>query len=278
MFRKVLIPLDGSELADKVLGPVDRILRDQTVGVVDLLQVVPPEDGAEARSVAEEHMKGVRKQLSANSIPASITVEEGDPAEKILAHVREHQPDLVAMATHGRSGVQRWLRGSVAERVLRHCSVPLLLCNPTSLGPDAPQNPFGKILVPLDGSELAAGILALVGAVARIYDSEVVLLRIASFAVADEKQMRLRNEDDIIATLQPLAEQLAAVGIEKVSLRASFGAPAVQILDQADREDVDLVALSTHGRSGLSRWWFGSVAEAVLRHCRCPVLVRRIAP
>lgn len=271
MFGKILLPLDGSELADRVLGWVDQLLRDQRVGVVTLLRVVNPDSDDSA--AAEDHLKAVRKRLSEHEIPTSIHVERGKPSEKILELAADH--DLVAMSTHGRSGLKRLLRGSVAEQVLRACPTPLLLINPHT---DLPSGtaPFQRILVPVDSGDYGARILPVAGELARVYGAKIILFRVENFAVEDGlvTQLRLRSQEEVLASLEPLADGLRQLDLE-VECQAALGDPRVEMLDLLERDDADLVAMATHGRAGLQKWWFGSVAEALVRHSPKPLFLHR---
>jgi nucleotide-binding universal stress UspA family protein/sporulation protein YlmC with PRC-barrel domain len=285
MQRRILVPLDGSTLADQVIAQLRRLLVRSDHETV-LLTVVPgdpdPVKLDRARQDARDHLAGVRDALIDQGALASVEVLVGSPAEQIVEHARRIEADLVVMATHGRSGLSRFVRGSVAEAVIRACPAPVLVANPRAVDVSGPGGELrlGKLLVPLDGSAESQQVLPLVEAVAKRYDAEVLLLRVewvpplATHATASAPAL-LRSMDEIAAALEPVRQQLAAQGIRARAL-AGHGPEALTILDTADREQVDLVVMSTHGRSGLSRWLFGSVAEQVLRHCTRPLLVRRV--
>jgi nucleotide-binding universal stress UspA family protein len=183
------------------------------------------------------------------------------------------------MSTHGRSGVERWVRGSVAERVLRRATVPLLLANPfslaTRLGETAP--PFQKILVPLDGSDGAMMVLPRVEAIARLFSAEVILLHVVPGLPFDADLVGALEERELEG-LGLLERATNALPRATIRVRLEHGIAADAILQTVVEEDVDLLAMTTHGRHGpLVRWTFGAVAEDVFRHARCPVLVERVA-
>lgn len=203
---------------------------------------------------------------------ADTALARGDAAAGILARIDATHPGLVAMATHGRSGVARFVRGSVAERVLRACPAPLLLANPAGL--EAPRWPWRKLLVPLDGSDHAARVLPVVERLASALRAGVTLLRVDPYLAPLEARSEGYDPERAAASLEPVRRRLEAAGVA-TRVRVTLGVEADQILRAA--EDVDLVALTTHGRSGLSRWLFGSVAEHVLRHCPRPLVVVRDA-
>lgn len=278
MFQKILVPLDGSRLAARVLGPVRRLLGPGAQ--LTLLRVVEPQSEAEhdrtpAVEAAIKAQLVQTRELLGDGASIEAQVLRGDPADEIARYARDAGQDLVAMATHGRSGVERWVRGSVAERVLRACEVPLLLCNPFALEP-RDRGPFERVLVPLDGSPTSARIVPLVEQVARAHASRVTLLRVEPMIISEVPSPvvsgSLWDPAPLESSLEPQRAALAAAGVP-VEARAAYGVVAAEVLRAA--READLLAMTTHGRSGVSRWWFGSVAEQVLRHAPCPLLVLR---
>jgi nucleotide-binding universal stress UspA family protein len=179
------------------------------------------------------------------------------------------------MSTHGRSGIERWVHGSVAERVLRRSPAPLLLANPFTFAKRPEQAPpFQRIVVPLDGSENAAMALPRAATLARFFSAEVVLLHVVPEALADGELVGAVHERELEG-LELLEAARGALSPLVVRTRLERGVPANVILDVVADEHADLLAMTTRGRSGATRWTFGSVAEDVLRHARCPVLVER---
>lgn len=282
MFRKVLVPLDGSELSESALVPLHRLLAQAEGARATLLHVLPEglegEERRRAREAASAALAEVRERVAGWPLQCDTTTVEGDPAGAILDAVEQLHPDLVAMATHGRSGLQRLVRGSVAERVLRHATVPLLLVNPHDLEDE--QAGFDKILVPLDGSALADQVLPFAIALAQAFGAAVTLARVEAIEpyVSDPLagvplvKPRVWDAAAVSETLAPQLSRLRAAGIE-AKIEARIGEAAHEIVSLA--EEHDLVALSSHGRTGASRWWFGSVAEQVVRTCRRPLLLLR---
>ena len=282
--KKILVPLDGSKFADRILGQVRRILLREDAEV-RLLRVLPAPLTYEAsltsqRKMVDEaqgHIEAHCKALSDEGARVSFaTVSSADPADKILEYAVKYRPSLIAMSTHGRTGLRRWTRGSVAERVLRRSPFPLLLWNPFRSRTGKQATPrFAKILVPLDGSEQSAGILPLVTELARLYESRVLLFYVAEIypVAGDFPVVQLpMPPKDVARLLEPYRKRLKGISVRTSTM---IGTPALSILDVAKKEGADLIAMTTHGRSGLSRWAFGSVAEQVLRHCPYPLLVQR---
>lgn len=281
MLKKILVPLDGSELADRILTHVRRILLREDAEVM-LLTVLPPEAATEDERTrawrieeASGHLMGELKKLGQAGARARYDLMTGDPAAQVLAFADTWQPGLIAMSTHGRTGLERWARGSVAERVLRRSEHPVLLANPR--GFDGKEARFRRILVPLDGTDTSAAILPVVEEFASRYESEVILLHAAAAytAFAEYPNVEVRpSADELRDLMEPYRERLERANV-KSRVYILYEDPAQAILHVAAADAVDLVAMTTHGRSGISRWVFGSVAEKVLRNCPCPVLASR---
>ncbi len=284
--KKILVPLDGSKTSDRILDQVRRILLRKDVEL-RLLRVLPEplsyqEDPDRRKRLveAQSHLERHCEALEAQGARAGYaTVPAGDPASRILNYAGRYKPSLIAMTTHGRTGTRRWIRGSVAERILRSAPFPVLLWNPSRAaeGGVKGEGPrFRKILVPLDGSETSARILPLVGELAEAYGSTVVLYHVVPLYanVAGEYPIVQLppTPAEIARQLAPYRRRLKGIPVKVAS---ELGVPAASILDAAKAMHADLIAMTTHGRSGASRWAFGSVAEQILRHCPYPLLVLR---
>jgi len=266
---RVLLPLDGSPLSLHGLKLFEAVAREDSELV--LFRVV---SSADSVPKVEAKLKKLAAELGPH---ASVQVEVGeDPAGHILAAAATRQADLVVLMTHGRGGLKRWMWGSVAEHVARHCQVPLLLGTPARVGGDeaAPR----RILVPLDGSDLARLALEPVKALAAATRAEVVLFS-AFWADPTDNPVAFTRA---LSVAQATAEQLLEKEVEelvedgvKASAFVKRGEPAGAILDAAEAIEADLIAMTTHGRSGVRRWLLGSVAERVLRASPLPVLLVR---
>jgi nucleotide-binding universal stress UspA family protein len=295
MFTKILIPLDGSKVAERVL-PFAQILAGALKLPVELLEVVDisamtahiANDKAryldkmitEGERYSREYLEKTAAKFSGSQV--SCTVQRGHAADLITERASAESNTLIAMATHGRSGVNRWLLGSVAEKVLRGTKSPLFLVRaafdnaPTAVS-------LKTIVVPLDGSELAEAVLPTVTEVAKALNLEVVLCRAYELAASayygseaylpnyEEMTQQVRAEAEDY--LREKAEALKGAGLAKVSVVVVEGSGAEQIIRYAREHHDALVAMSTHGRSGIGRWVLGSVTEKVVRHSDDPVLV-----
>jgi nucleotide-binding universal stress UspA family protein len=283
-WKRLLVPLDGSELSTWALARAKNIL-DQPDLSVTLLQVIEATE-ERAKDLAfqvEPRHQAVRDALAVlrdgfleRSIPVRAEIRFGDPATEILREIAAGGHDLVAMTTHGRSGLARVMFGSVALKVLQASPAPLLLFHPLqrpdeTLSPAETSDParFRHLLVPLDGSPAAEEILPAAEGFARTFGSKLHLFT-AVPGGADESGHR-RVAQEYLARWQAL---LAARG-PKPLVEIRTGSPGEEALAAIRDLGLDGVAMTTHGRSGVPRALYGSVAERILREAGVPVLLLR---
>ena len=297
MYKKILVPLDGSVTAEAVL-PYAQAFAAGFNTAVELLSVI--DIGAMTTHLSTDkvrHLDGIiaseEKKCAtylenvAKNFPLSSTdcrIVRGTPAEIILETTHQDRDTLIAMATHGRSGAKRWLMGSVAEKVLRSTTNPLFLVR-AAAAKSSPQQIVNSIIVPLDGSPLAEKILPTVCAWARALDLEVTLIRAFEFPAAayygsetfipDYDEMLEEARQGAAAYLKAKEDSLVREGVRTVSILTAEGLAADEIISTAQTAPGAVIAMSTHGRSGVQRWLLGSVTEKVVRHAEDPVLVVR---
>jgi nucleotide-binding universal stress UspA family protein len=306
MQQHILVPLDGSPLAETVLPHALRLAEATHRGLI-LLRVVPPPvladplagaipttagayDAWEADAVAaRNYLAGIVARLAAVEVPVQAEVLEGEPAATIVSYALERPDGLViAMATHGRSGLGRWVFGSVAERVLHTTPVPLLLTRPapgSKSGQEVLAAPYRNILVPLDGSDLAEQALKPAQQLAAAFDATLLLTAVvpvrddrgaAALGVARPHLSPAQHEEKtrLDHYLKSVAAGLLAGGL-RVETQVLYGHPAEAILRDSEYGDADLIVMATHGRSGWQQLWLGSVALKVVQGTRRPVLLVR---
>ncbi len=228
------------------------------------------------------YLKGVATSFP-DSRSVGCTVEIGIPAE-VIVHKASSQPDiLIAMSTRGCSGIQRWLIGSVADKVLHSTTGPLLFVKGKTTAKTRGDAILRKILVPLDGSPLAEKALPYVVQLATKMMMEVVLVRApaaprAAFVAEESDPAFQQIAKEIVAKAQTYLEarvkELQAKGL-KVSSLLLEGEAAGEIIDLARKTPDNLIAIYTHGWSGIGRWVLGNVTERVVRHSGDPVLIIR---
>ena len=304
-FHHILVPLDGSELAAKALAPAAQIAtamaqgagpQSQPVRLV-LLRVVSPMallaadpilyDEMVRMSVDEAQAYLNTAALTLGDVPGEVerVAVSGSPADAIVQYAEEHGVDLIVMSTHGRTGSSRWVYGSVAEKVMHHapCATAIIRAH-VSVGMF--QNK--KILVPLDGSDLAERALQPALALAEAVQANVLLLRMvagreplpeAMTPVGDQVEAALSAAGSVEQT--EAEDYLQRVHREHdngrlaVDVQATSGDIADAIVSYADAHEIDLIIMSSHGRSGIGRWLHGSVAEKALRGANCATLIVR---
>lgn len=302
MYQKILVPLDGSPFAEGVLPYLSQVSEPQTTEIL-LLQVLEmdrysayltpgpvPISGQPVsnwKQVAENYHASLMAEVEGRGYRVSSEIIDGtDVAAEICRYADAAQVDLIAMTTHARTGLPRWMLGSVASRVVSATDKPVFLVHPTEETVDQTVA-LRRILVPLDGSHLAEEVLSLATTLAKAQEAQLILVRalepptmvpadpsmndvtapLAAQMGSVEKQAAEFYMQDITAELQrrSMVEQTVII----------FGDAAEVILDTAEINDVDLIAMCTHGRSGVSRWVYGSVAEKVLHSAPCPLLLIR---
>jgi nucleotide-binding universal stress UspA family protein len=299
MFTRILIPLDGSKTAEKVF-PYARFLAGalklpiELLAVVDIAEMathISAERASHLDTLIEDSARSSEQYLKrvAGMFPGAntkCTVDKGKPEQAIIETAAVDKGALVTMATHGRSGINRWLLGSVAEKVLRGATNPLLLVRATEEA--KAEATLKSIVVPLDGSELAESVLPTVAELAKTLKLAVVLFRAYNiptsayaggegyYAVNYEELLKAMREETV-DYLEKRTEAVKKLGIANVSYVAQEGFAADQIISLTRKSPDNLIAMCTHGRSGVKRWMLGSVTETVVRHSGGPILVLRAA-
>lgn len=273
MFDRVLVPLDGSVTAEAVVPRLRRLLRAAPrelllVRAVSLPVGVELDAGpvleAQHREAAG-YMAGLEHQLKAEGLRTRAFIRTGGAAEVVLDVADQERPDLIAMTSHGRTGLTRWVLGSVAEKVLRASPAPVLaLRSFERSGAPAADRDLKRILVGV-GSAGALEVLDPAIALARASGAHLLLLNVCE----GHPQCAVP-----VPWLTRGYERARAEGVTAEPLM-KVGEPAHEILEAAREQRADLIALTTHGRRGPSRWLLGSVAERVLRSAEVPLLVVR---
>lgn len=270
-----LIPLDGSDLAEAVFPAVSEL----GVAEVTLLSVPGPASGAEAECYLNN---AAERAHAAGLTKVKKWVREGKPPEVIVESATRLGASLIALTTHGRSGFDRFVLGSVAEKVIRTAAHPVLVVRS-----NAPVRPLlERILVPLDGSEKSWRSVEVLKSLVDPEKVRLTLIEVAETLGDSPRIEAIRTGDDLASRFLSLqldgveqrllnaAARARTLGFEALTETAA-GRPASQIMDAADRMGATLIALATSGRSGPSRWVLGSVTELVLRASNVPLLICR---
>jgi len=290
--KRILVPLDGSQWSEEVLPYVAQIagafkgsvtlmgaIHNPATWVDFLMQI----DSGREVDLARSYLEHQRKEFADRGIEGetNIAVVHGEPAQAILDYAKVDHSDLIAMTTHGRSGVTRWAWGSVADKVLHSTDLPLLLVRPMEDDSQKPAQAIRKILVPLDGSELSQSVLPFAETLVKALGASVVLFHAAAppvLAYPGAEMISMDQpvwdtiEEEARKFVREATARLAAKGIQATGI-ACVGQAIDGILAAAADESVGLIVMSTHGRSGVGRLVMGSVADAVVRRASVPVLV-----
>lgn len=300
-FNKILVPLDGSQLAELALKPALQVAQAAQAELILLRSMIPvyttmpvvageyewawPEYAREqVRSEAREYLEAVRNRYTQANLALRTLAVEGDAASMILDVAEEEDVDLIVMAPHGWSGANKLLLGSVTERVLHQATCPVFVVRTAQ--------PIARVLLTLDGSPLAETAVAPGLALAEALGARTTLLAInepitvssklglqqkwQSSAEGQQAQQQNRTEKE-----QYLRYVVARFGDElenEIAYEVIEGPPVEKILEFADLHGIDLIVMSTHGRTGLRRWLYGSVTARVMRSSQSSMLIIRPLP
>jgi nucleotide-binding universal stress UspA family protein len=285
MFNKALVPLDGSAQADGVLPYVARLVRglNRPLVLAAALESGPAPTLERRRQDMDRHLREVVTRLAGVGVEATPVVAVGRPAQEIVRLAEQEGCNLILLPRQRDDARARGSLGSIAEKVIQASPVPILTIPPPEAAFDRSDGgPIASVIVPLDGSPLAEMALPYAEALAQPLAAEVVLVRAVS--LGDRYMVTLGDgpsfdavppevvDDEAAAYLSRVADKLRAEGVE-VRWQLLRTPPAPGIVELARQTPQSLIALTTHGRSALARWFMGSVAEAVVEAAETPVLV-----
>ncbi len=307
MYRSLLVPLDGSPFGEQAL-PLALGIARRAGASLEVVHVLPPLASVYAsleprletqmRSRGQDYLDGIARRLQGTApVHVTTTLLEGLPDEVLETHAATRRPDLIVMTTHGRGRLGRFWMGSVADYLLRHLALPLLLVRPREDNPPDPDPGPRHVLLPLDGSPLAEQMIEPAVALGALTGADFTLLRVikpvlpAAFALEhagagsgvqhlldeiEKTHAAVRRDAELY--LEGVAARLRERGLKVRTRVADEEQPALAILHEAASLPIDLIALQTHGRGGLARLVLGSVADKVVRGAAVPVLVQRPPP
>ncbi len=300
MYKKLLVPLDGSKLAEVVL-PYAEELASRLNAKITLLHVLPvyyhvyaaletttqiPYTEAEmepVREKAQEYLNNVSKQLADKGIATNnIIIISNATADEIIGCVEKENVDLIVMGSHGRTGIGRLVLGSITDKVVRAIKQPIIVIRAKDGNTDVSQQTlFKKILVTLDGSKGSEIVLPYIEELALKLQAQVTVMHIITPHYFEAETESPKQLEELRESSREYIEKINA-GLKQKGLNSeaefkevTSGSEAETIIKFADEVGADLVAMATHGRSGLSRWAFGSVANKVLHEGNTPILLVR---
>jgi len=302
MFEHVLVPLDGSPLAESVLPHALEMARAFTAKTT-LLQVVEQGPAAQTspavdpldwhlrKAEAEAYLHDVVERIGEPQLGLRYECVEGQAAERILDFAHRHDVDLIALCSHGRSGLSGWNVSSVVQKIILRAHVSALLVRAYHGGPTF-QEPlrYRRMVVTLDGSQRAECVLPLATRIARFHDAELLLTHVVRRPEMPRRSppeildLKLaervveRNRQDATQYLDYLQARLSSdLGETQHRLLIRENAAAA-LHDLVDEEEAELVVMSAHGHSGGNRWPYGSVAVSFIVYGRTPLLIVQDLP
>ena len=297
----IVVPLDGSDLAERAVPVADQLARRAGAGLrlvhvhdpvaaepiyVEGLPVIDDHLRTQRREHEQAYLDGARQRLAPGA-RSSVALLDGAIAAAIVEYAEQNDAALIVVTSHARGGFERAWLGSVTEAMVRLSPVPLLVVRPE---PGQVSGSFRRLLVPLDGSVAAESILEHAVRLARLEpESELVLLQVVQPIVqkawvlsAAIKASTLDGDRSQVESaekyLDGIARSLETSGLRVRARVRSAASVAPAILNVAREENVDVVALATHGRSGVARLMLGSVADKLLRGSHTPILLFRPIP
>jgi len=286
-YKKLLVPLDGSELAERAIPYAQAIAKTKssevtlfTVSIASVEQLDRP---------MKAYLELKVKELQSQGIEASAAIAYGTVADEIVGFADKNNVDLIVISTHGYSGIKRWVLGSVARKVLYGTGVQVLLVK--SKAPKVSYVELKKLLLPLDGSPFSESPVAFIKQLIKGTEAEIFLTLVCepplvpSYGDHPINPTWEKHRDTLWAEAKGQASEYLKkmeIKLEKQGMKVKsqvipgeLGRVAETILQAAQREKVDLITMATHGRSAVSRWVYGGVANRIVEQSLQPVLLIR---
>ena len=288
MYDTILLPTDGSDhavkAAEQALTLAD--LFDATIHAISVVDTSTANDLLSSGSIRTEFITQLEagaeravetiEEMADDSVTVQTAVLEGDPKTEIVAHATTIDADLLAMGTHGRSGVSRFVAGSITEHVVRSVDVPVLAVR--AIEQAQRSDGYDEILVPTDGSDAATAAVDDGLEIARTADARVHAVTVldtgdmaASPTLSSPSEVVTHLEAERQDATDEIATRAREDGLEATTAVLE-GRPGSELLEYIDDHEIDLVVMGTHGRRGIDRLLLGSTTERLLRHASAPVL------
>ncbi len=278
MYERILVPLDGSKLAEQVFPMVVELAKTFGSEVV-LVEVCEPEEseyGQACQLYINNEAEQLRKRLTGSAANVKTVVLSGKAAEQILNYAEKNSVSLIAISSHGRSGIAPWSLGGTANKVLQRVGIPLIVVRAKEMtdGP-AKAGLFNHVLIPLDGSERGATVLPYVTELAKKLKCEVTLLQVVepgkhvhTIGGLDYIPYKDRDINSAKTNAQTYLDEISSKFIgTKAAVRSEVrvGDSAREITRLASETIPSLIAMSSHGHSGFEFWSHGSVTGKILQ-------------
>jgi len=286
-YKRLLVALDGSELSERAIPYAQAI--SKTRGSEIILFTVSIASVEQLDRPMKAYLELKAKELQSQGIKASSAITYGNVPDEIVGFADKNDIDLIIISTHGYSGIKRWVLGSVARKVLYGTSVQVLLIK--SKAPQVSQVELKKLLLPLDGSPFSESPIPSIEQLIKGTGTEIVLTLVCepplvpSYGDHPINPTWEKHRDKLWAEakqeaseyLKSMETKLKKQGLKVRSqvIPGELGRVAETILQAAQKEKVDLITMATHGRSAVSRWVYGGVANRIVEQSVQPVLLIR---
>ena len=292
MLKRILVPLDGSLLAEcvldhvrilaRVFGSHVTLLRTLECGINHAHGIVDPLDWQLQEAEAGAYLHRLSEQLSSQGLQVDYVLLEGVAAQQIVEYTHEHEIDLIVLSSHGRSGLSRWNMSSVVHKVITQAHTSTLIIRAYATREIGDALKYERILVPLDGSTRAECVLPVASALVDREHGELILAHIVAHP-------EVFHRTPLTAAERKLIEQWTHNNLEKAAnylnklqsrltannrLHLACSDDVIEALhDLAEQEVASLVVLSAHGTSGKRRWPYGSMVNSFITYSTCPLLI-----
>lgn len=293
-YQRILVPLDGSELAELALAPA-LVIAEALAARIVCLQVITGStlDSdlrlgkrviAARKEAAALYFESLKDRYSQTKTPIEVVIAVGSAAKVITDFASEHAIDLIVLSSHGHTGLARWVYGNVTAKIMNRAPCDTLMVRAHS--PARGLFSTNRILVPLDGSRLAEQALRPAISLASVLEMEILLLRVSppldselqpisgGYLRSLVDEFEARSRDDALIYLHGVSASLEQHDIP-INVEAVTGPAAATIVDYAKKHLIDLIVMSSHGHSGTGLWLMGGVSEKVLRKATCATLAVR---
>ncbi len=299
MFDRILVPLDGSQLAECVLPHLLAIARpgNSQVFLLRVLEplinpgrprAIDPVDWQIRKSEAEVYLDSLAEQLRKYDLQVSCQMQEGRPAENIIEYARQMDTDLILISSHGMSGISAWNVSSVVQQVIARVHRSVMIVRAYQASCDIKQQiSYKKIFVPLDGSPRAEVSLQVARSLASQAGGSLLLAHVVRRPELPRRTPPSQEDLQLVSRLTERNHEEAKQYLDE--LRQRLGGQAQVVLEVsekvastlhqiAEQQEVDLVILSAHGYSGETRWPYGSVVVSFIAYGSTPMIVLQDLP
>jgi nucleotide-binding universal stress UspA family protein len=299
MFQRILVPLDGSSLAETVLPHVVALAKASECEVT-LLRVLDPQgevtrpisvdpfDWKLRKSEAEAYLRRQAQRLEEAGVMVQVEVVEGKAAEMVIRFAHDHTVDLVLLSSHGQSGISSWNVSSVVQKIILRVRRSVMIVRayrptPESMG----EITYQRILAPLDGSQRAEVALPDAAALARAHNAELMIAHVVERPEMPRRTPLSDEENELLNRLVESNRVEAERYLDEIKTRLAMRVETRLLVEDkmiaalhnlAENEQVDLVVVAAHGYTGETRWPYGSVATSFITYGSRPLLIVQDLP